>query len=132
MHDCNPSIWIAKDPTDDPCIPMEYKNAYEHFSFHLLYQNVKHFCMLLHGNVEEIFLTWKKSLVVVFWKLKIVTILQVSLQWILYPHVSMRKRMATKAKLPTVPFSETLLEFEKNWKQTVMKKQRKERWCLMY
>jgi len=30
---------MTKEPTDDPCIPTEYKNAYVHYLFHALCQN---------------------------------------------------------------------------------------------
>ena len=39
MQDCNPAVKITKEPFMEPCIPTEYKKAYEHFSFHALCQN---------------------------------------------------------------------------------------------
>jgi len=39
MQDCNPAVKMTKESFEEPCIPTEYKKAYEHFSFHALCQN---------------------------------------------------------------------------------------------
>jgi len=38
MWDCNPAYHMKTEPINDLHIPMEYKNAYEKFSFHILCQ----------------------------------------------------------------------------------------------
>jgi len=34
-----PAYHMKKEPIDDPCIPIKYKDAHEKLSFHLLCQN---------------------------------------------------------------------------------------------
>jgi len=106
MCDCNPATKMMKDPINDPCIPMEYKEAYEQFSFHALCQNAIIFLQVVTK------IRWKS------FNLKEILgdhmlesqdcddILSLPTNEYCNHSMSMRKRMAAQTKLPTIHNSE--------------------------